>query len=126
MKAEEPIFEHPRYVSLKARTSVEEEIGGLLKQGQVRLSTSPWNAPIVLVKRKDGRLRLCVDYRRLNKTSNFNYFPLPRIEEIIYECAGADIFSTLESSIEKTLRMAHNAIWTLWSPGNVPEHADKS
>ncbi|ROT68547.1 hypothetical protein C7M84_013301, partial [Penaeus vannamei] len=95
-EAEKTVFEHPRFVPLAARPLVEAEITGLEQQGQIRLSTSPWNAPIVLVKCKDGRPRLCVDYRRLNRSSKFDYFPLPRIEEILYECSAASVFSTLD------------------------------
>lgn len=118
-KTEEPIFEQPRFVPLKARPIVDEEVNALEKQGQVRLSTSPWNAPIVLVRRKDGRPRLCIDFRRLNRQSYLQYFPLPKIEEILYESCASKFFSTLdlrsgyhqvpmdEGSIEKTAFSTH-------------------
>ena len=119
VESEGPIFERPRFVPMKARPAVEKEIESLLRHGHIRVSTSAWNAPIVIVKRKDGRCRLCVDYRRLNRHSKFAWFPLPRIESILYETAAKSVFSTLDlrsgyhqvpmarSAIEKTAFSTH-------------------
>ncbi|TNN13673.1 Transposon Ty3-G Gag-Pol polyprotein, partial [Schistosoma japonicum] len=59
-------------------------------------SSSPWASPIVLVKKKDSSLRLCVDYRRLNAITKRDSFPLPRIDATLDALNGACWFSTLD------------------------------
>ena len=54
----------------------------LLEKGFIRLSVSPWGAPVLFVKKKDGTLRLCVDYRQLNKMTVKNKYPLPMIDDL--------------------------------------------
>ena len=54
----------------------------LLEKKYIRLSVSPWGAPILFVKKKDGTLRLCIDYRQLNKVSVKNKYPFPRIDNL--------------------------------------------
>ena len=54
----------------------------LLSKGFVKTSTSPWGAPVLFVKKKDGSLRLCIDYRQLNKVTILNQYPLPRIDDL--------------------------------------------
>ena len=54
----------------------------LVSKGFVRPSTSPWGAPVLFVKKKDGSLRLCIDYRELNKVTIRNQYPLPRINDL--------------------------------------------
>ena len=60
---------------------LSEEIGSLLDQGIIKSSKSPWAAPIILVAKKDGTKRMCVDYRKLNKVAPNDPYPLPNIEE---------------------------------------------
>lgn len=87
------VFKHPRFVPLAAQPLVEAEITEFEQQGQFRLSASPWNAPTVLPKSKDGIPSLCVLYRRLNQNSKFDSFPLIKTEEILSKCSA--VFSTL-------------------------------
>ena len=54
----------------------------LLNKGFIRASVSPWGAPVLFVKKKDGSLRLCIDYRELNKVTIKNRYPLPRIDDL--------------------------------------------
>ena len=54
----------------------------MVNKGFVRLSTSPWGAPVLFVKKKDGSMRLCIDYRELNKVTIRNQYPLPRIDDL--------------------------------------------
>ena len=54
----------------------------LLEKGFILPSVSPWGAPVLFVKKKDGKLRLCVDYRHLNKMTVKNKYPLPRIDDL--------------------------------------------
>ncbi|KAG1934719.1 hypothetical protein F2P79_019745, partial [Pimephales promelas] len=75
---------------------VRAHINQLLESQVIRESCSPYASPIVLVKKKDGSLRLCVDYRQLNAKTRRDAFPLPRIEESLDALSGARWFSTLD------------------------------
>lgn len=75
---------------------VKAHIQGLLEQGVVRASCSPYSSPIVVVQKKDGTIRLCVDYRQLNAKTRRDAYPLPRIEESLDAPSGAKWFSTLD------------------------------
>ena len=68
----------------------------LLEKGFIRPSVSPWGAPVLFVKKKDGTLRLCIDYRRLNKLTVKNKYPLPRIDYLFDQLKGASIFSKID------------------------------
>jgi len=62
----------------------------------IRPSTSPWGAPVLLVKKKDGSSRLCVDYRQLNKMTIKNKYPLPRIDDLMDQLHGSSVFSKID------------------------------
>ena len=62
---------------------VRQELKEMLNQGIIEPSVSEWAAPIVPIVKKDGFLRLCVDYRHLNATSQTNAYPMPRIDDLI-------------------------------------------
>ncbi|MCI70311.1 hypothetical protein A2U01_0091574, partial [Trifolium medium] len=62
---------------------LKSQIEDLLGKGFIRPSASPWGAPVLLVKKKDGKSRLCVDYRKLNKATIKNRYPLPRIDDLM-------------------------------------------
>ena len=66
------------------------------KQGVVIHSRSPWASPIVLVPKKDGSLRLCVDFRRLNALTKKDVYPLPRVEDILDTLGDAKCFTSLD------------------------------
>ncbi|KAK8609334.1 hypothetical protein V6N13_061783 [Hibiscus sabdariffa] len=68
----------------------------LLDHGFIRPSSSPWGAPVLFVKKKDGSLRLCIDYRKLNKLTVKNKYPLPRIDDLFDQFRGATIFSKID------------------------------
>ena len=67
----------------------------LLDKGFVRPSFLPWGAPILFVKKKDGTLRMCIDYQQINKVTVKNKYPLPRIEELFDQLKGAGVFSKI-------------------------------
>ncbi|KAJ3680971.1 hypothetical protein LUZ60_015460 [Juncus effusus] len=67
----------------------------LLDKGFIRPSVSPWGAPVLFVKKKDGTLRLCVDYREINKVTVKNRYPLPRIDDLFDQLRGATVFSKI-------------------------------
>jgi len=64
----------------------------LLDKGFIRPSNSPWGAPVLFVKKKDGTLHLCIDYRQLNKVTKKNRYPLPRIDDLFGQLKGARVF----------------------------------
>ena len=68
----------------------------LVSKGFIRPSTSPWGASVLFVKKKDGSLRLCIDYRDLNKVTIRNKYPLPRIDDLFYQLQGARVFSKID------------------------------
>ena len=68
----------------------------LLEKGFIRPSISPWGAPVLFVKKKDGTLRLCVDYRQLNKMTMKNNYPLPRIDDLFDQLKGASVFLKID------------------------------
>ena len=68
----------------------------LLDKGFIRPSFSPWGAPILFVKKKDGSLRMCIDYRELNKVTIKNKYPLPRIDDLFDQLQGASYFSKID------------------------------
>ncbi|KAL5542066.1 hypothetical protein UlMin_009776 [Ulmus minor] len=68
----------------------------LLNKGFIRPSYSPWGAPVLFVKKKDGTLRMCIDYRELNKLTIKNKYPLPRIDDLFDQLKGAANFSKID------------------------------
>ena len=62
----------------------------------VRPSTSPWEAPVLFVNKKNGSMRLCIDYRELNKVIIRNQYPLPRIDDLFDQLQGAKLFSKID------------------------------
>jgi len=68
----------------------------LLDKGFIRPSVSPWGAPVLFVKKKDGSMRLCVDYRELNKVTIKNWYPLPRIDDLFDQLQGSCVFSKID------------------------------
>jgi hypothetical protein len=68
----------------------------LLKKGYIHPSVSPWGSPVVFVKKKDGTLRLCIDYRQLNKVNVKNKYPLARIDDLFDQLKNEKIFSKVD------------------------------
>ncbi|KAL4011208.1 hypothetical protein IC575_028257 [Cucumis melo] len=68
----------------------------LLDKGFIRPSVSPWRAPVLFVKKKDGSMRLCIDYRELNNVTVKNRYPLPRIDDLFDQLQGATIFYKID------------------------------
>jgi hypothetical protein len=67
-----------------------------MKKGYIRPSVSPWGASILFVKKKDGTLRLCIDFRQLNKSTVKKKYPLPRIDVLFDQLRGEKIFSKID------------------------------
>jgi hypothetical protein len=79
-------------LELKELNSQLEE---LIQKHFIRPSVSPWGAPVLLAKKKDGSMRLCVDYRQLNKVIIKNKYPLSRIDDVLDQLKGASVFSKI-------------------------------
>jgi len=75
---------------------INEEVDEMLTQGMIEPSHSPWNSPIVVVKKKDGKHRFCIDFRRVNDTTHKDAYPLPQITVTLNKLRGARYLSTLD------------------------------
>ena len=91
-----PIRQQPRRNSPWKHDEIERQVADLLHQGRVTESSSPWSSPVVLVAKKDGSQRLCVDYRQLNAATVKDAFPLPRVDDSLSALSGSRWFSTLD------------------------------
>ena len=91
-----PIKQSPYRVSQAQRDEIEAHLANMLKQGIIDVSSSPWSSPIVLVKKKDGTTRFCVDYRKLNAVTRKDSYPLPRIDDVLDSLSGSKYFTTLD------------------------------
>lgn len=91
-----PIRQPLRRVPFSKRKEVEKMVNEMLDQDVIEPSSSPWASPIVIVPKKDGSLRFCVDYRKLNNITKKDAYPLPRIDDILDSLTGAQYFSTLD------------------------------
>ena len=91
-----PIKQQPRRLPNSLRTAVEEQVGEMLENDIIKPSNSPWSSPIVLVRKKDGTWRFCIDFRKLNDVTVKDAFPLPQVADLMDNLAGHQYFSTLD------------------------------
>ena len=75
---------------------LKDQLQELLGKGFIRPSASPWGAPFLFVKKKDGSFRMCIDYRQLNKVTIKNKYPIPRIDDLFDQLQGACTFSKID------------------------------
>ena len=85
-------YRHPK----RYKDEIEKTIKELLELGYIRPSSSPFASSVVIVKNKDGTLRMCIDYRALNKNTIKNRYPIPRIDELMDELRVAKYFSKID------------------------------
>ncbi|KAG5889560.1 hypothetical protein JTB14_018545 [Gonioctena quinquepunctata] len=88
--------ESARRLPLAKKEEADKIVSDMGKEGVIEPSDSPWSSPVVLVKKKDGSTRFCVDYRQLNNVTKKDSYPLPRIDDTLDTLAGSTIFSTLD------------------------------
>ncbi|GJR78943.1 putative reverse transcriptase domain-containing protein [Tanacetum coccineum] len=79
-----------------ARPELSEQLQELSDKGFIRPSSSPWGAPVLFVKKKDGSFRMCIDYRELNKLTVKNRYPLTRIDDLFDQLQGSSIYSKID------------------------------
>ena len=91
-----PVKVPPRRMAPAHKAIVEQELGKMLAENVIEPSASPWSSPIVLVKKKNGETRFCVDYRAVNSVIEGDSYPLPRIDETLESLEGNGWFSTLD------------------------------
>ena len=92
----EPISIPPYRMAPTKLRELKAQLEELLSKGFIRPSISPWGAPVLFVKKKDGSLRLCIDYRQLNKVTIRNQYPLPRIDELFDQLQGSRVYSKID------------------------------
>lgn len=92
----DPPFRPVIRLSIAELDELRKQLDDLLSKGFIKPSTSPYGAPVLFVRKKDGTLRMCVDYRGLNKITRKNRHPLPRIDELLDRFRGAGYFSKLD------------------------------
>ncbi|UYV70101.1 K02A2.6-like [Cordylochernes scorpioides] len=95
-KSEQPISLRPYRRPLKEYEEIAEQVKELLEHKLIRISDSPWAFPVVMVPKKDGNKRMCIDYRRLNEITLDDRQPLPHIQDMFDRLHGSRFFSTLD------------------------------
>ena len=99
-----------RRIPFAVREEVNDQLDRMMSSGVIQPSNSPWASPIVLVRKRDGSMRFCVDYRQLNSLTKKDTFPLPRIDDLLDQLGKAQFFSTLDlASGYWQIRMAPEA-----------------
>src|SRR4051812_28990007 len=91
-----PVSIAPYRMSPAELRELKSQLEELIAKHFIRPSVSPWGAPVLLVKKKDGSMRLCIDYRQLNKVTIKNKYPLPRIDDLLDQLKGACVFSKID------------------------------
>ncbi|GKC66755.1 putative reverse transcriptase domain-containing protein [Tanacetum coccineum] len=92
----QPISKAPYRMAPVELKELKDQLQELLERGFIRPSVSPWGAPVLFVKKKDGSMRLCIDYRELNRITVRNKYPLPRIDDLFDQLQGAKFFSKID------------------------------
>ena len=91
-----PIRQQARRVPLPRRETVQTLLKEMLDKGIIAPSKSPWASPIVLVTKKDGSTRFCVDYRKVNAVTRKDAYPIPRVDDTLDTLSGSTWFSTID------------------------------
>ena len=91
-----PVKMRPYRMSAESHRIVEQECDAMLEKGVIRDSKSPWSSPVVLVTKKNGEVRFCVDYRRLNSLTVKDSYPLPHIQDTLGSLGGCRHLCTMD------------------------------
>ena len=136
-----PVNSAPYRVSPAERKIIDESIDEMLSAGVIRPSRSPWSSAVILVSKKDSSVRFCVDYKKLNKVTKIETYPMPRIDESLRAFQGATCFSVMdmqsgywqvpldEESIPKTAFITHRGLFEFmvmpFGPTNAPGYFNR-
>ncbi|GJT45124.1 putative reverse transcriptase domain-containing protein [Tanacetum coccineum] len=99
-----PVARAPYRLAPSEMKELSEQLKELSDKGFIRPSSSPWGAPVLFVKKKDGSFRMCIDYRELNKLTVKNRYPLPRIDDLFDQLQGSSVYSKIDLSDCSLLR----------------------
>jgi hypothetical protein len=91
-----PITKRPYRMAPTELAELKLQIAELQQKGYIRPNSSPWGAPVLFVTKKDGSMRMCIDYRSLNEVTIKNKYPLPRIDDLFSHLQGAKYFSKID------------------------------
>ncbi|GKF57752.1 putative reverse transcriptase domain-containing protein, partial [Tanacetum coccineum] len=91
-----PVVRAPYRLAPSKMKELAEQLQELTDKGFIRPSSSPWGAPVLFVKKKDGSFRMCIDYRELNKLTVKNRYPLSRIDDLFDQLQGSSIYSKID------------------------------
>nr|GFB10095.1 putative reverse transcriptase domain-containing protein [Tanacetum cinerariifolium] len=91
-----PVARAPYRLAPSGMKDLSKQLKELSDKGFIRPSSSPWRAPVLFVKKKDGSFRMCIDYRELNKLTVKNRYPLPRIDDLFDQLQGSSIYSKID------------------------------
>ncbi|GJW45293.1 hypothetical protein Tco_0074092 [Tanacetum coccineum] len=91
-----PVARAPYRLAPSEMKGLSEQLKELSDKGFIRPSSSPWGAPVLFVKKKDGSFRMCIDYRELNKLTVKNRYPLPRIDDLFDQLQGSSVYSKID------------------------------
>lgn len=96
LKNDMPIASRPYRLAEQKRAELKTEIGKMLKDNIIEHSNSPWAAPVVMIPKKTGGHRICIDYRKLNTKTIPDRYPLPRIDDLLHEARSSKFMSTID------------------------------
>nr|GEW83963.1 putative reverse transcriptase domain-containing protein [Tanacetum cinerariifolium] len=91
-----PVVRAPYHLTPSEMKEFSDQLKELSEKGFIRLSSSPWGAPVLFVKKKDGSFRMCIDYRELNKLTIKNQYLLPMIDDLFDQLQGFSVYSKID------------------------------
>jgi hypothetical protein len=91
-----PIAQRAYRMNPQELEELKRQLADMLSKGLIHPSASPWGSPVLFVDKRDGTIRLCVDYRKLNEVTIKNKYPLPKIEDLFDQLNGAKVFSKID------------------------------
>ncbi|GJU30323.1 putative reverse transcriptase domain-containing protein, partial [Tanacetum coccineum] len=100
-----PVARAPYRLAPSEMKELSDQLQELFDKGFIRPSSSPWGAPVLFVKKKDGSFRMCIDYRELKKLTVKNRYPLPRIDDLFDQLQGSNVYSKID------LRSGYHQLW---------------
>ena len=118
-----PIKQRPYRTTPENKQEIDRQVNDMLERGIIQESVSPWSSPVVLVKKKNGEMRFCIDFRAINKITKKDSFPMPLVADTLDALSGTQYFTTLDlksgywqieldpSAREKTAFVTHNGLY---------------